>query len=248
MKGNTTSSLELGLINRSYHLNASLLNESLTKFNNAKVFIAKLEKCLLIVFSIFLFFAVYNCFAYSLQNPVAYESISLPDEIRSIDIEPQKKAAALVPPIPEEQCHPGCDPAFIKKYSKKLGFNLRCDISKGLILAASKWLGKQHTAKVGEAGIDCSGFVRNVFKEAYNTNLNVCAADMYTKYSKPISRKQLRQGDLVFFNINGEEISHVGIYLQDNKFIHTSYSSGVRVSSLDSKYYSQRFYAAGRIL
>ena len=51
----------------------------------------------------------------------------------------------------------------------------------------------------------------------------------------------------MFFNINKGRISHVGIYLKDNKFIHASSYRGVVVNDLDENYYKRYFYAAGRV-
>jgi lipoprotein Spr len=57
----------------------------------------------------------------------------------------------------------------------------------------------------------------------------------------------LKEGDLVFFNTNGRGVSHVGVYLGNNKFIHSSVSRGVMVSDLFETYYLRRFVGAGRI-
>jgi hypothetical protein len=244
MKENITPSLKIDASLGAFRYKTGMVNSSLGSipFLNTLTSVF-FEKCLLCVFTFFLFFSAYSQSCYHLQFSEAYETVSLPDEIK-----PLASASLAVPTIPKAFCHPQCDPYFKNKYSKKLGFDLSCSFSRDLIMAASKWLGMPHKAKVGEAGIDCSEFVRNVFLEAFGTNLNVCSKEMYTKRSKPITTKQLRQGDLVFFNIAGSDISHVGIYLQDGNFIHTSYSRGVRVSSLKDKYYSERFYAAGRVL
>jgi len=59
----------------------------------------------------------------------------------------------------------------------------------------------------------------------------------------PVGRDDLKEGDLVFFKIHSRRISHVGIYLGNNKFAHAS-SRGVAISSLDDNYYSRYFYKA----
>jgi len=60
-----------------------------------------------------------------------------------------------------------------------------------------------------------------------------------------IKKEQLQQGDLVFFNTKGG-ISHVGVYLQNNKFVHASTSGGVMISDLSESYWSKRFVCAAR--
>ena len=71
---------------------------------------------------------------------------------------------------------------------------------------------------------------------------------MYYNNCEPISKDALREGDLVFFHDgSGSRISHVGIYLRDNKFAHASSSRGVVIDDLNAKYYVNHFYAAGRV-
>lgn len=60
-----------------------------------------------------------------------------------------------------------------------------------------------------------------------------------------IDRKELREGDLVFFKNNGK-INHVGIYLKEDMFVHASSSKGVMISKLTEKYWDSRFYKGGR--
>jgi cell wall-associated NlpC family hydrolase len=70
---------------------------------------------------------------------------------------------------------------------------------------------------------------------------------MYDNDVHKISKSKLQEGDLVFFNTFGNDISHVGIYLKDGKFAHTSTSKGVTVSSLNERYYQKNYRAAGRV-
>lgn len=98
-----------------------------------------------------------------------------------------------------------------------------------------------------EAGLDCSGLVRFIYKEAAGVDLPHNAAAL-ARQARPVNSVKLQAGDLVFFNTQGYAFSHVGIYLGDNKFIHAPSSRGrVRVESLDSPYFSQRF-EGGRTL
>lgn len=110
------------------------------------------------------------------------------------------------------------------------------------------WLGVPHCDGGNtRKGTDCSGFVQAVFREVYRVPLSRSAAEMYTNDVAAINRRKLREGDLVFFNIGGEHVSHVGIFLKDGRFAHASTTQGVMVNSLDEPYYQKYFYRAGRV-
>jgi lipoprotein Spr len=64
----------------------------------------------------------------------------------------------------------------------------------------------------------------------------------------PLSKDDLKEGDLVFFKIKSSRITHIGIYLGDRRFAHASSSRGVVISNLDEPYYARHFYRGGRIL
>ena len=107
------------------------------------------------------------------------------------------------------------------------------------------WLGTKYKyAGNTKKGVDCSGFTKNIYQEIFGINL-ARTSGLQFKNSQPIIG-ELKLGDLVFFKINKSRISHVGIYLDNNKFIHSSVSKGVTISSLNDKYYKSKFYKAGR--
>lgn len=95
-------------------------------------------------------------------------------------------------------------------------------------------------------GFDCSGFTQYVFKKL-GINLLRSSRDQATQ-GKKVLREDLRAGDLVFFNTNGKNISHVGIYVGEGKFAHSSSSKGVTISSLSDKYYATRYVTARRVM
>lgn len=95
-------------------------------------------------------------------------------------------------------------------------------------------------------GIDCSRFCAQVFKNVYNRDLFFTARAMYAQCKK-ISVDSLREGDLIFFKIHKNYISHVGIYLKDKKFAHATVHEGVTISDLDDAYYKKYFAGAGRV-
>ena len=95
-------------------------------------------------------------------------------------------------------------------------------------------------------GFDCSGFVGYVF-DNYDIDLPRTSSGMFKKGDK-VAKDDLRPGDLVFFNTSGSGVSHVGIYVGDNKFAHASTSKGTRIDSLSMDYYEKRYVGAKRIL
>jgi cell wall-associated NlpC family hydrolase len=96
----------------------------------------------------------------------------------------------------------------------------------------------------GRNGIDCSGLTSEVYRRQ-GVSLPHNAAAQFS-HGKKVSGDGLKKGDLVFFG--GRRISHVGIYVGDNKFVHASSGGGkVRVDSLDSGYYKNRFRGARRV-
>ncbi|SFM98708.1 NlpC/P60 family protein [Formivibrio citricus] len=108
-------------------------------------------------------------------------------------------------------------------------------------------VGYQFGGSNPEAGLDCSGMVRFIYKEAAGLDLPHNAAAL-AQISQPVGREKLQAGDLVFFNTRGFSYSHVGIYLGDNKFVHAPSSRGkIRVESLATPYFAQR-YEGGRTL
>lgn len=99
-----------------------------------------------------------------------------------------------------------------------------------------------------ETGLDCSGLVLNVFRNAIGFDLPRTAAEM-SRMGDKIGRKDLKPGDLVFFNTMRRAFSHVGIYLGDGKFVHAPSSGGkVRVEAIATGYWSKRFNGARRLI
>jgi cell wall-associated NlpC family hydrolase len=99
-----------------------------------------------------------------------------------------------------------------------------------------------------DSGLDCSGFVRLVFKDSIGTALPRTAREM-SEVGQQIDTSQLKPGDLVFFNTMRRTFSHVGIYLGDNHFMHAPRTGAeVRVESMESSYWMKRYNGARRIL
>lgn len=119
--------------------------------------------------------------------------------------------------------------------------------NEALYEAINSWLGVPYKyGGTDRSGIDCSAFVGTIFRQVYGVNLNRTANDMLKNVSL-IAKSQLREGDLVFFTNSKGKVSHVGIYLKDGLFAHSSTSNGVSVSRLDNSYWEKHFYKGGRV-
>ena len=95
-------------------------------------------------------------------------------------------------------------------------------------------------------GIDCSAFTGQLFSSVYNNTLPRTASEQYNLCIK-IAKENLQEGDLVFFK-NKRSLSHVGMYLGNDCFVHSSTNSGVTISKLTDDYYSRKFMGGGRIV
>jgi cell wall-associated NlpC family hydrolase len=102
-----------------------------------------------------------------------------------------------------------------------------------------------------KTGFDCSGFVSFLFRKEAGIELPRSTREMINLDAPKIKRSELEPGDVVFFNNRGRgQVSHAGIYIGGDRFIHSSSSrsGGVRVDSLDDKYWRSSFMQAKRVL
>jgi cell wall-associated NlpC family hydrolase len=98
-----------------------------------------------------------------------------------------------------------------------------------------------------ETGLDCSGLVQQVFRNALGLDMPRTAAEM-ARVGDRIPKDDLKPGDLVFFNTMRRTFSHVGIYLGDNQFLHAPSTGGkVRVDDMSDSYWLRRFTGARRV-
>lgn len=150
----------------------------------------------------------------------------------------------------EKQGMSADDAAFYAEYSEKLGIRLDGTENKRLIKAAARWMGAPY--KWGgclKSGVDCSCLVKLIYKEVYGIRLNRTSVNIVNKDISPVTKAGLKEGDIVSFKrSNDSRISHIGIYLKNNKFLHVSRKKGVMISDLGKRYYRTWFFSAGRSL
>ncbi|GGP19096.1 C40 family peptidase [Silvimonas iriomotensis] len=118
-----------------------------------------------------------------------------------------------------------------------------------LLLQAMSLIGVKYKwgGKTPESGLDCSGFVRYVFQNALNITLPHNALGM-SQSGRDVDRSELKPGDLVFFNTLRRRFSHVGIYLGDNRFVHSPRTGrDIEVANMGESYWTTRFDGARRV-
>jgi cell wall-associated NlpC family hydrolase len=99
-----------------------------------------------------------------------------------------------------------------------------------------------------EGGLDCSGFVQLVFKDAAGLILPRTAREQ-SQVGDTVDRSELKAGDLVFFNTMRQAFSHVGIYLGDHRFLHAPRTGAeVRVEDMRQSYWVKRYNGARRVV
>lgn len=133
-------------------------------------------------------------------------------------------------------------------YSRGSGSVLGSGDTARLVNYAKKYIGTRYVyGSSSSSGFDCSGFTMYVYRAA-GINLPHSASSQST-LGLAVSKSNLRSGDLVFFETTGSGISHVGMCIGNNQFIHASSGSGhVTINSLSDSYYASRFRGAVRIL
>jgi lipoprotein Spr len=131
------------------------------------------------------------------------------------------------------------------KYAQLLDVEVEDAINLNLFKTLDEWMGSPYRlGGTSKDGIDCSALMQILFNSLYGITLPRTAKEQYD-FSRKISRTELKEGDLVFFNTVGG-VSHVGMYLQNNKFIHAS-TSGVTISDLYDEYWMKKFIGVGRV-
>jgi lipoprotein Spr len=133
----------------------------------------------------------------------------------------------------------------IHKYEEQLGISLPETCNIAFIKAIVPWLGSPYKYGGNSInGTDCSGFVSSIYSSFLKIELERTSLLMYQNARK-INKSEVKEGDLVFFKTDGKKVSHIGIIITPNQFIHASSKKGVVVNSLNEPYYSKNFVSFG---
>lgn len=137
-----------------------------------------------------------------------------------------------------------------REISRQVGFTVHPKENLALYEEVISWLGTPY--KLGgtsRQGVDCSGYVREIYRTVYRKPLNRTVNAIYAENIKTIPRRKLETGDLVFFNFTQKRRthSHIGIYLKKGYFTHAGSSSGVAVHHLSTPYFKKGWTKSGRV-
>jgi len=174
------------------------------------------------------------------RNAAGYSAITVKDEVPT---------AAVSNPITANITTSSTEEASTLqiKYAQLLDVDIEKTNNKVLYEFIENWLDTRYRfGGSTKSGIDCSGFSSMLCKEVYKITLPRMASEQY-KVCEKIDKENMTEGDLVFFNTRGG-VSHVGVYLMNDFFIHSSTKEGVIISNLNEDYYHNRFIGAGRYI
>ena len=144
---------------------------------------------------------------------------------------------------------PRLDYQALARASILLGVDINLEDNHKLYLEAADWIGAPYRGGGdSKKGTDCSGFVYQIYKKVYRIQVPRNSEELKDKSYK-VAKRNLKEGDLVFFSSSRsrKKVAHVGIYLKNGRFIHSSTSRGVIVSRLGEDYYSRHWISGGRI-
>lgn len=107
--------------------------------------------------------------------------------------------------------------------------------------AKYKWGGNE------KSGIDCSGLVCKIYQDVYGLKIQRTVTALHEEHKNFRKQRRFDEGDLVYFKTETKEPTHVGIYLQNGRFVHASKSKGVTIGILDEPYWKKTYLGGGKV-
>lgn len=137
--------------------------------------------------------------------------------------------------------------ALKQKYASQLGVSVSDLKNEKLYQFINDWYGVPYKyAGKDKSGIDCSGLTSTLYLNVYQKKISPSTKVLLSE-TKRIKDSEKREGDLVFFNIGSDKPTHVGVYLQNNKFLHASSKKGVMISDLNEPYFKKYYMCVARV-
>jgi murein DD-endopeptidase / murein LD-carboxypeptidase len=140
------------------------------------------------------------------------------------------------------------DTTQVRQFFNKYGFEISNENHFPLYqqIYTLKDIPYKYSGRNESSGLDCSGFTICVYDKVFNHKLSGGSRDIFSK-TENIPDRKLQEGDLVFFRIKKNTISHVGIYLGNGKFAHSTVHGGIMINDLSEAYYKKYYYKATRV-
>jgi lipoprotein Spr len=159
----------------------------------------------------------------------------------------EKQAIAAKGPVKKQQPVSKSSKVYTSELQKKLGISAKQVKENKLYSFIEEWYGVPY--KYGgcqKNGVDCSCFTNLLYEKVYGKKIARSTTEIYSSCDK-ISIEDATTGDLIFFKIGGNTISHVGIFIKNKLFVHSSTSKGVIINSIDEAYYKKYYFCAGKM-
>lgn len=175
------------------------------------------------------------------------------DNTAAVSIKPAEKTnhtQITVPVSTERMASTNVENASMLQLKYAVAFDATVEMLTNIVLlqVIDKWWGTRYCMGGStEDCLDCSAFTQIIMRDVYRQTLARTAQDQY-HHAEKIELENLREGDLVFFNTAGKNISHVGVYVLNNKFVHAATSGGVMISDLNDSYWQPKYRGAGRVV